>query len=91
MREDQIDQAERLATLENDRRVRKQSKNGDTGTFLSHTSYLITLSVPARGGTVFGAKKAQVANDFVAAALVRRMVDAIDHRHVGKIKRAHAF
>src|SRR5262252_7677577 len=37
MREDQIDQAERRATLENDRRVREQSKNGDTGTFLSHT------------------------------------------------------
>jgi hypothetical protein len=25
-------------------------------------------------------------NDFVAAALVRRMVDAVDHWHVGKIK-----
>lgn len=32
-----------------------------------------------------------MANDFIAAAIVRRMVDTIDHRHVGKIKRAHAF
>jgi hypothetical protein len=45
----------------------------------------------ARGGTVFGANEAQVPDDFIAAAVVRRMVDAIDHRHVGKIKRAHAF
>lgn len=27
----------------------------------------------------------------LTAALVRRMVDAVDHRHVGKIKRAHVF
>src|SRR5262249_22553464 len=45
----------------------------------------------ARGGTVFGANEAQVADDFVAAAMVRRMIDAVDHRHVGKIKRAHAL
>ena len=45
----------------------------------------------ARGGTVFGANEAQVADDFIAAAMVRRMVDAVDHWHVGKIKRAHAF
>jgi hypothetical protein len=45
----------------------------------------------ACSGTVFGAIKAQVANDFIAAAMVRRMVDAVDHRHVGKIKRAHAL
>jgi hypothetical protein len=32
-----------------------------------------------------------VADDFIAAALVRRMVDTVDHRHVAKIKRAHAF
>src|SRR6516164_4273811 len=44
-----------------------------------------------RGGTVFGANEAQVADDFVAAAMVRRMIDAVDHRHVGKIKRAHAL
>jgi hypothetical protein len=37
MREDQIDQAERRATLENDLRVREQSRNGETGTYLSHT------------------------------------------------------
>jgi len=46
---------------------------------------------PRRGRAVLGANEAQVAHDFIAAALVRRMVDAIDHRHVGKIKRAHAF
>src|SRR5262249_7786954 len=45
----------------------------------------------ARSGTVFGANEAQVPDDFRAAAVVRRMVDAIHHRHVGKIKRAHAF
>jgi hypothetical protein len=45
----------------------------------------------ARGGTVFGGSEVQVANDFIAAAKVRRMIDAVDHRHVGKIKRAHAF
>src|SRR5262249_9059882 len=45
----------------------------------------------ARGGTVFGANEAQVADDFVAAAMVRRMIDAVDHGHVGKIKRAHAL
>src|SRR5262249_2194175 len=44
-----------------------------------------------RGGTVFGANEAQVADDFVAAAMVHRMIDAVDHRHVGKIKRAHAL
>jgi hypothetical protein len=44
-----------------------------------------------RGGTVFGANEAQVADDFVAAAMVRWMIDAVDHRHVGKIKRAHAL
>jgi hypothetical protein len=43
------------------------------------------------GGTVIGANEAQVADDFLAAALVRGMVDAVDHRHVGKIKWAHAF
>ena len=48
-------------------------------------------SVSACGGTVFGANEAQVADDFIAAATIRRMVDAVDHRHVGKIKRAHAF
>jgi hypothetical protein len=32
-----------------------------------------------------------VADDFIAAALVRGMVDAVDYRHVGKIKWAHAF
>ena len=45
----------------------------------------------ARGGTVVGANEAQVSDNFIAAAMVRRMVDAIDHRHIGKIKRAHAF
>jgi hypothetical protein len=55
------------------------------------TSYLITSSVSACCGTVFGANEPQVADDFIAAALVRRMVDAVDHRHVGKIKRADAF
>ena len=34
---DQEDQAEKRRTLLNDARVREQSKNGDTGTFLSHT------------------------------------------------------
>jgi len=48
-------------------------------------------SVSVCGGTVFGANEAQVADDFIAAAAIRRMVDAVDHRHVGKIKRAHAF
>jgi hypothetical protein len=45
----------------------------------------------AHGGTVFGGNEAQVADDFIAAAMVRRMIDAVDHRYVGKIKRAHAF
>src|SRR6516164_9916575 len=45
----------------------------------------------ARGGTIFGANEAQVTDDFIAAAMVRRMIDAVDHRHVGKIKRAHAL
>jgi len=34
---DQEEQAEKRGTLLNDARVREQSKNGDTGTFLSHT------------------------------------------------------
>src|SRR5215831_19580703 len=34
---DQEEQAEKRRTLLNDARVREQSKNGDTGTFLSHT------------------------------------------------------
>ena len=34
---DQEDQADKRRTLLNDARVREQSKNGDTGTFLSHT------------------------------------------------------
>ena len=34
---DQEEQAEKRRTLLNDARVRAQSKNGDTGTFLSHT------------------------------------------------------
>jgi hypothetical protein len=34
---DQEDQAEKRRTLLNDARVRNQSKNGDTGTYLSHT------------------------------------------------------
>ena len=54
-------------------------------------SYSITSSVSARGGTCFGANEAQMTDDFVATAMVCRMVDAIDHRHVGKIKRAHAL
>ena len=37
------------------------------------------------------ANETQMANDFIAAALVRRMVDAVNHRHVVKIKWAHAF
>ncbi len=45
----------------------------------------------ARGGMVGCANEAQVADDFVTAAMVRRMVVAVDHWHVGKIKRAHAF
>src|SRR5215469_13276942 len=34
---DQEEQAEKRGTLLNDARVREQSRNGDTGTFLSHT------------------------------------------------------
>jgi hypothetical protein len=34
---DQDEQAEKRRTLLNDARVRNQSQNGDTGTFLSHT------------------------------------------------------
>jgi len=34
---DQEEQAEKRRTLLNDARVREQSRNGDTGTFLSHT------------------------------------------------------
>jgi len=45
----------------------------------------------ADGSTVLGGNEAQVADDFIAAAMIRRMIDAVDHRHVGKIKRAHAF
>src|SRR5262250_666564 len=37
MTTDQEEQAEKRRTLLNDARVRAQSKNGDTGTFLSHT------------------------------------------------------
>src|SRR5262245_11185702 len=58
------------------------------------TPHCVTLGArpnSARGGTVFGANEVQVADDFVAAAMVRRMIDAVDHRHVGKIKRAHAL
>jgi len=33
----QEEDQERRETLENDRRVREQSRNGDTGTYLSHT------------------------------------------------------
>jgi hypothetical protein len=33
----QEEERERRETLENDRRVREQSRNGDTGTYLSHT------------------------------------------------------
>jgi len=51
----------------------------------------IASAFSAGGGMALGANETQVANDFIAAALVRRMVDAVDHRHVGKIKRAHAF
>jgi hypothetical protein len=51
----------------------------------------IASSVSAGGGTVLCANETQVANDFIAATLVRRMVDAVDHRHVIKIKWAHAF
>jgi hypothetical protein len=32
-----------------------------------------------------------MADDFITATVVRRMIDAVDHRHVGKIKRAYAF
>ena len=42
-------------------------------------------------GTVFVSNEAQVANDFIAAALVRRMVDTVDNRYVSKIKWAYAF
>ena len=34
---DQEDQEERRRVLQNDARVREQSRNGDTGTYLSHT------------------------------------------------------
>ena len=34
---DQEEQAERQRVLQNDARVREQSRNGDTGTYLSHT------------------------------------------------------
>ena len=34
---DQEDQVEKRGTLLNDARVREQSRNGDTGTYLSHT------------------------------------------------------
>ena len=37
MTTDQEEQAEKRRTLLNDARVREQSRNGDTGTFLSHT------------------------------------------------------
>ena len=36
------------------------------------------------GGMVLSGNKAQVADDFIAAAMVRRMIDAVDQRHVGK-------
>jgi hypothetical protein len=49
------------------------------------------LSVSAHRRTAFHTNEAQVADDFIAAAMVRRMIDAVDHRHFGKIKRAHAF
>ena len=51
----------------------------------------ITSSISGRGKTVLGGDEAKVADDFIAAAMIRWMVDTIDHRHVGEIKRAHAF
>jgi hypothetical protein len=41
------------------------------------TSYSITSSVSAHAGTVFGANEAQMADNFIAAAEVRRMVHAV--------------
>jgi hypothetical protein len=42
-------------------------------------------------GTIFDTNEAQVTDDFIAAAVVRRMVHPIDHWHVGKIERADTF
>jgi len=48
-------------------------------------------SVSAHSGTVSGVNEAQMADNFIATAMVRRMVYSVEHRHIGKIKRAHAL
>ena len=45
----------------------------------------IALAFSVGAGPVLGANETQVANDFIA----RPWSDAVNHRHVGKIKRAH--
>src|SRR5215831_13300391 len=59
---DQEEQAEKRRTLLNDARVREQSKNGDTGTFLSHTH------IDDAGGRFFAVNAAKIVGQSPAIA-----------------------